>query len=415
MTALDVGEEAANEMVARVFVSCFFVSAVLTGAPILAQAVDSQVPGSVTGHVDCADTKRPARLARVTIEPVADLKAVSVDAKGNIVRQRSVSTAIVAQTGADGSYSIESIPPGQYYILAELPGYLSPLTEFALENIALPNEQDERRLHETLQRVTVLSGQTARMDFRLERGGAIDGRVLYDDGSPVMGAWINVLRKDEKLGWRPLSDIALSRFQYALTTDDRGHYRITMLAPGEYLVAVAIRQVTMSSSGEPLPGLTAPRDDLFSTQIYVGDSASRGTAKPIMLHKGEEHTGADITVAISKMHMLSGMIVAARDGHPINRATVSLVDTIDGSPVKEAVVIGNGRFAMPFVPEGEYLLKVTDAKDGAMETGPIEGGTGTYSRFVPQHVYADAKQSLIVSGDVSGLTIKVPEPTSPRP
>jgi hypothetical protein len=133
------------------------------------------------------------------------------------------------------------------------------------------------------------------------------------------------------------------------------------------------------------------------------------------LHKGEEYTGADITVGISKMHVLSGTVVAARDGHPIDRATVSLVDTIDGTPAKEAVVFGNGRFAMQFVPEGEYLLKITDTKDGAMESGSIEGGTGTSSRFVPQHVYADAEQSLIVSGDVSGLTIKVPEPAGPGP
>jgi len=415
VTALDVGEEAANEMGARVFVSCFFVSAILADAPIQAQTMYPSSPGSVSGRVSCADTNKPARLARVTIEPVDDLLAVSVDAKGNIVRQRSVPTAIVAQTGADGGYSIESVPPGNYYIVAELPGYLSPVTEFTSENISLPNEQDEERFRERLQKITVIGGQRAQMDFRLERGGAIDGKVLYDDGSPVSGAWINVLRKDEKLGWHPLSDIALNRFQYALATDDRGHYRITMLAPGEYLVAVAIRQVAMSSSGETLPGLTAPRENLFSTQIYVGDSASRGSARPITLRKGEEHTGADITVAISKMHVLSGTVVAARDGHPIDRAAVSLVDSIDGTPVKEAAVFGNGRFAMQFIPEGEYLLKVTDAKDGQMETGPIEGGTGTYSRFVPQHVYADAEQSLIVSGDVSGLTIKVPEPTAPRP
>jgi Carboxypeptidase regulatory-like domain len=415
VTALDVGEEAANEMGARVFASCFFVSAVLAGAPIRAQTVDSPPPGSVSGHVSCADTNRPARLARVTIEPVDDFLAVRVDAGGNIVRQRSVSTAIVAQTGADGDYSIESVPPGPYYIVAELPGYLSPVTEFAVENMSLPNAHDEQRFRELLQKITVIGGRTARMDFRLERGGTIDGKVLYDDGSPVTGAWINVLRKDEKLGWQPLSDIALSRFQYALATDDRGHYRITMLAPGEYLVAVAIRQVTMSSSGETLPGLAAPRGSLFTTQIYVGGSARRGTAKPITLRKGEEYTGADITVAISKMHLLSGTIVSARDGHPIDRAAVSLVDSTDGTPVKEAAVFGNGRFAMQFVPEGEYLLKVTDAKDGAMQTSPSEGSTETYTRFVPQHVYADAEQSLIVSGDVSGLTIQVPEPTGSGP
>jgi hypothetical protein len=402
-------------MGAREFVSCFFVSAVLAGAPIQAQTADQQGPGAVTGHVYCADTQKPARLARVTIEPVDDLRAVSVDAAGNILRRRSVATAILTQTGPDGAYWFESLPPGQYYIVAELPGYLSPLTEFTSETMLVPNEQDERRFREVMQRVTVMSGQTARMDFRLQRGGAIDGRVLYDDGSPVIGAWINVLRKDAKQGWVSLTDIAFSRFPYAPTTDDRGHYRVDMLPPGEYLVSVEIRQVVMSVSGGTMPGVTVPEDRLRSTQIYFGGGTSRDQARQLTLHHSEELTDADITVAMSKLRMISGTVVAARDGHPIDRATISLVDTVEESPVREAAVFGGGRFTIPLVPEGKYVLKVTEAMDGEMQTTPAEGGAGPSSHFVPHHVYANAEQPLVVSGDVSGLTVKVPEPANHRP
>jgi hypothetical protein len=400
-------------MGARVFVSCFFVSAVLAGALIQAQTADSQGPGSVSGHVSCADTNKPARLARVTIEPVDDFRAAGVDAQGNIVRRRSVATAILTETGADGAYSIDSLPPGQYYIVAELPGYLSPLTEFTSENMLVPNEQDERRFREVLQRVTVTSEQTARMDFRLQRGGAIDGRVLYDDASPVIGAWINVLRKDEKLGWRPLTDIALSRFPSAPATDDRGHYRVAMLPPGEYLVSVEIRQEAMSVSGGAMPGLMVPKDSLRSTQIYFGDSTSGDSARPLTLRHSEELTDADITVAMTKLHLVSGTVVAARDGHPIDRATISLVDAVQGNPIREAAVFG-GRFTMPLVPEGKYLLRISDAMDGQVQTAPVEGGTGE-SLFVPLHVYADGEQPLAVSGDISGLTVKVAEPANHRP
>jgi len=399
-------------MGARVFVLCFLVSAVLASAPIQGQTGNSQAPGSVSGHVQCADTNKPARLARITIEPVDDLRAVSVDAAGNILRRRGVATAILTQTGADGAYTFDSLPPGQYYIVAELPGYLSPLTEFTSENMLVPNEQDERRFREVLQKVTVLSGQMARMDFRLQRGGAIDGKVLYDDGSPVIGAWINVLWKDEKRGWVPLTDIALSRFPYAPTTDDRGHYRVAMLLPGEYIVSVGIRQVAMSVSGGTMPGVSVPEDSLRSTQIYFGGSTSRDQARPLTLHHSEELTDANITVAMTKLRLLSGTVVAASDGHPIDRATISLVDTVEGNPVREATMFGGGRFTMPLVPEGNYLLRVTEAMDGEIQTAPFEGGTGTSSQFVPKHVYGDAEQPLVVGGDVSGLTVKVPEPAN---
>jgi len=364
--------------------------------------------------VYCADTDKPARLARITIEPVDDLRAVSVDAAGNILRRRSVAVAILTQTGADGAYSIDSLPPGQYYIVAELPGYLSPLTEFTSENMLLPNEQDERHFREVLQRVTVISGQTARMDFRLQRGGAIDGRILYDDGSPVIGAWINVLRKDEKRGWVPLTDIALSRFPYAQTTDDRGHYRLAMLPPGEYIVSAGIRQVAMSISGGTMPGVTVPEDNLRSTQIYFGGSTRRDQARPLTLRNSEEITGADITVAMTKLHLITGTVIAASDGHPIDRATVSLVDSVDGNPVREVTVFGSGRFTISLVPEGNYLLRVSEAMDGEIQAVPVEGGTGTSSQFVPKHVFGDTQQPLVVGGDVSGLTVKVPEPANHR-
>jgi hypothetical protein len=398
----------------RVSVSCFLVSAVLAGALIQAQTADSQGAGSVSGHVYCADTNKPARLARVTVEPVDDLRAVQVDASGNFLRRRGAATAVLTETGKDGAYSIDSLPPGQYYIVAELPGYLSPLTEFTSVNMLAPNEQDERRFREVLQRVIVMSGQTTRMDFRLERGGAIDGRVLYDDGSPVIGAWINVLRRDEKLGWKPLTDIALNRFSSAPMTDDRGHYRVAMLPPGEYLVSVEIRQEGMIVSGGAMPALMVPRDSLRSTQIYFGGSTSRDQAKPLTLRHSEELAEANITVAMSKLHLVSGTVVAASDGHPIDRATISLVDTVDGNPVREAPVSGAGRFTMPLVPEGKYLLRVSDAMDGQIQTTPVESGTGTSSQFVPQHVYGNAQQPLVVSGDVSGLTVKVPEPANHR-
>jgi hypothetical protein len=52
--------------------------------------------------------------------------------------------------------------------------------------------------------------------------------------------------------------------------------------------------------------------------------------------------------------------------------------------------------------------------DGQIQTTPVEGGTETSSQFVPQRVYGDAQQPLAVSGDVSGLTVKVPEPANHR-
>jgi hypothetical protein len=211
--------------------------------------------------------------------------------------------------------------------------------------------------------------------------------------------------------------MALNRFQNALRTDDRGRYRVAMLGPGEYLVAVDILRYTMATlSGAAFAGPTVPREQPGGTRIYLGDATTRADAKPVTLHRAEEYTGADITVPMTKLHTVSGTVIAAGDGHPLDRATVFLVDATDGTSLKETwVSFGTGRFTMTFVPEGGYLVKVTNAADGVIQNEPIEGSEMTNSRFVPRHVYGDAEQPLQVSGDVAGVTVKVPEPAGHRP
>src|SRR3954454_17600145 len=106
-------------MGARVFVSCFLVFGVLAGAAIRGQTTYQSPPGSVSGHVSCADTNHPARLSRGTIEPADDLLPGGVDSKATIAKQRSVPAATATQPGADGSYPLEGVPPGPYYIVAQ--------------------------------------------------------------------------------------------------------------------------------------------------------------------------------------------------------------------------------------------------------------------------------------------------------
>jgi hypothetical protein len=37
-----------------------------------------------------------------------------------------------AITGLDGSFSLDKAPPGTYYVVAQLPGYLSPLSQLSM-------------------------------------------------------------------------------------------------------------------------------------------------------------------------------------------------------------------------------------------------------------------------------------------
>ncbi len=373
------------------------------------QTTGSQGFGSVVGHVYCADTNAPARFARVTIEPVEDFKRVDLDKKPSAAPVRVPSTTMM-ETKPDGSFSIEYVIPGTYYILVELPGYLSPLTEFTSDEITIPAELDEKRIPTALQQITVVRGQTARIDFRLERGAAISGKVLYDDGGFVADAPVNVLHKEKDGNWKPFSDVALSRFHGRPTTDDQGHYRVAPLTPGEYLLFIDLELFSVSTTGVILGGSRFPGESTRAMHIYFGDTARRSKAKAITLGKGEDRSDADITVPISRLYTISGTVTAEKDGHSINAGSIFLLDAFDKSTVVESSInMSDGRFAMAFVPEGDYILKISSAADSILETKYREDGLLMSSHTKPVHLYADAEQPLKVSGDTSGIIIKVME------
>jgi len=66
-------------------------------------------------------------------------------------------------------------------------------------------------------------------------------------------------------------------------------------------------------------------------------------------------------------------------------------------------------FRMPFVPEGNYVIKVKDAEDVRREE--ISNGPGNMPPFHTKETvvqrYGTAEQPLVVTGDVSGVNLAV--------
>ena len=48
-----------------------------------------------------------------------------------------------------------------------------------------------------------------------------------------------------------------------------------------------------------------------SLMIYSGDATRKSEAVPFKLGPGEERTGEDITIPLSKLHSISGVVTAA--------------------------------------------------------------------------------------------------------
>lgn len=354
--------------------------------------------GTVTGHVYCADTNAPARMVSVQLKPVkeiaprpgADTHGVSEPASG------------IVQTTLDGSFAIPKVAPGSYYVMVTASGYLSPKPDDANSGDAKPQSPTSQP-PVAIPKVDIQADQTANIDIRLERGAAVSGTIRFDDGSPATNVLVVLLRKN-KDKWVPLptGDYGAFAMPSSLMTDDLGHYRNGGLRSGEYLLMATLIHVDLASpsaleSGEP----GTIRSVL---PIYSGDTARKSEAVPFKLGPGEDRSGVDITIPLSKLHSISGVVTAISNGHVINSGHITIEDPVDQESVADGMLDSDGIFHLDGVPEGSYTLRIHDAGDSV--AGGIKMDSGKTI-----HRYGDLEQPIKIEGDIPNLVLAVPEQT----
>ncbi|HPN36184.1 MAG TPA: FlgD immunoglobulin-like domain containing protein [bacterium] len=134
--------------------------------------------------------------------------------------------------GLLGNYEFPGLAEGDYYIFAD--DYLANLIGGA-ENLVGEFYQDAYSL-QTAQKVTVHAGEvTANVNFILNAGATVSGRVEDESGQPVDS--ILVIALDPSLFSGGTDEPLLSRLRVAASpTDENGNYTMTGLPAGSYLL-----------------------------------------------------------------------------------------------------------------------------------------------------------------------------------
>src|SRR5207249_9748984 len=171
-----------------------------------AQQKDTPPPpgGRISGRV-IADTGRPIKRARAFIT-AAELSG----GRGSL-------------TDENGIFDFTELPAGRYTLTVSKSGFVSL-------------SYGQRRPLQAGTPLQLGDGEQLKgLEFRLPRGGVISGRVFDEDGEPVPGAVIRVLRYQYLQGDRRLTPAGTGQ------TDDRGQYRVWGLMPGDYYVNALTR------------------------------------------------------------------------------------------------------------------------------------------------------------------------------
>lgn len=368
-----------------------------------AQRSETAASGTVTGHVICADTNGPARIAHVVLQPIIDIAPASKTDD----RPRQISAAVTA-TLLDGSFTIPNVAPGNYYVFVEKLGYLSPFAQLSREDMNHPKPETAGLIAKLLTPVTVAANRTSTVEVRIYKGSTISGAIRFDDGAPDANTGVSVLTKDKTGKWVPFRTNLIAGPFGGTTTDDQGHYRISGLPAGEYLLTTTLAITDIFINGLFSESRGTSNTNRYSLNLYTGDSFRPRDGKPTKLGDGEEADSVDITIPLSKLHAVSGSVLAANSGRAINAGRVTILYSDDNTELA-SVDIGkeDSAFHFYYVPEGDYILKAIDARDVTREEIPYPAGTVPPTHTVEKKLrdYDVEPQPLIIHGDITGLTI----------
>lgn len=279
----------------------------IVGLLLAAVAVGAQPMSTmVTGRVVDGQTNEPLAGAEIVFLP-ADLAT----------RQTPPSAPIRSQTNGRGAFNLD-VPSGRYRIQVRHGGFID-------------NGM-------SVTPITIDGATLSLPDLRLERGAAIEGRVVDAKGRPLAGVVVFALRQLANLrpGAIPGLPVASSG-----PSDDRGQFRLAGLPPGMYFVV-----------GRPL---TQSSGAMMFVSTYHPDATDVALARSIDVTAGSTTVAINIQLQQAPTTTVSGVVVDRAD-RPVGGAVVSFMsaDIPSGIPAR-ATSRSDGTFRIT-VPTGMYRV-----------------------------------------------------------
>jgi hypothetical protein len=274
------------------------------------------------------------------------------------VRQmNSTGTGRFSMTDAEGSFHVNGLTSGLYFVSASAPGYVQP-----------PSDPGVPVNHYRI-------GDNVRLE--LIRGGVITGSVTSAAGEPLIAISVRAWMVRDAKG--RVAKIPYT-FYMEQPTDDRGVYRLFGLMPGTYVVSAGGVGLSQRYQFNPYAG-DAP--------TYAPSSTRDGAAE-VSVRAGEENN-VDIRYRAEAGHSISGFakLVAATG------ATVTLTSASGGfiSFGGAFLQAGNRTFEFTGLADGDYVLVAREVVAGA---APLPS----------ELMMSEPRRVTIKGADVSGVELE---------
>ena len=274
------------------------------------------------------------------------------------MRAGEMTTPISSDTDSGGHFALQ-LDPGEYRLWVERAGYSRQAWG------ARTSEGSGATL-------TLAPGRKIQdLTLKIVPLGAISGRVLDDEGEPVQGAGIQVLRFSYAGGTRQFLPVA------GASTNDHGEYRAYGLPAGRYYLLATLRGAPPTRPIET-GGLIPEAQEPYAPMYYPG-VLDPGSATQLPLAQGAELSDIDFHLQRVRAVTLRGRLFSSLDDFTRGQIQVVLAHN-DGSGASfidraaAAVEKTTGRFELRSVAPGLYWL-VASQLNGAYSLGgrtPVE-------------------------------------------
>lgn len=322
-------------------------------------AVPTPAASKVRGRVFYADTGRPVKRAPIML----------MGEKGLSGGPRNMPSAL---TDNDGNFQLKDVEAGVYYAVINSPGVVSPLAFVDFSNMRGAREAEEFvKATEGFEKIIVDGITDVDVQIPARRGGAIGGRVMYDNGDPAIGVKVEILRRvnDKFIPVIPNFAAIFSMMMGSGTyqTDDRGVYRLAGLPAGEYIVKVT-ESVSHGEGGKSYNEFEAifgagSGNSLLS--LFYPDAFDSKSANVLNVELGQEMSEINLTIPSRNLYKIEGKIVSRKDKSPvkarigIKREGEEEVHSIfKESRGHNAATDENGNWKFKELPKGNYKLVI---------------------------------------------------------
>lgn len=256
-------------------------------------------------------------------------------------------------TDAYGRFQFSGLTSGRYILTASKAGYVT--TRFGARQPLEPPVPIE------LAPGTVLDN----VDIRLMKGAAISGRLVDENGDPVVESDVSAGRLIRSANGLRMVSVK------STTTDDLGEYRLAELPTGSYIVAAdpgssfmtQMRMVAMTGRGSGAMFGAMQRLSALS-KMYYPSALSEAQAQIVSLQPGQELTGMDMALrSITRPQLMITITDPTGTPSPV-RYQLTANGRTDDMLTSSGLIRNGGPEVVPSSP-GDWNLLVNGRTGGA--------------------------------------------------